>query len=312
MKPTNKENLPETVVAAIMTDHYTNPNERKADYSITKIISPIQETILSKKYSKGNKLIIHDVLDFFKSWVGSVIHNALEDAWSKDMKSIVEKRYYKKISGKTISGKVDCFDINKSILMDYKTMALYKYQKKDFKQYEQQANLYAMLLREAGHVVNSLEIIAIILDWKKQEAKYKPNYPQAPIVPVKLPLWSEEECFKFALERVCSLEDAKLLSDKELYEVYPCSKEEQWRTDKGWSVHKKDTERATKVFECEKDAGDFIENHKTFTTETHEVRHRFAEPRKCIEYCDCANICQQRRIELMAETGVNPHAPTPF
>jgi hypothetical protein len=280
-----------------MTDHYTDPSDKPSDYSVTKLISPIQETVLKSRYDGSSKLVTHDVLDYFKSWTGSVLHNALEAAWKESMDSIVEQRFYKTIQGKVISGKVDCYEAANKKIIDYKTMALYKYTKKDFSQFEKQANLYAMLLREAGHEVEHLEIVALILDWKKQEAKYKKDYPKAPIVTIPLKLWTATEAIEYAETRVSMLEAAKQLSEEELYEQYPCSYEEKWQADKGWSIHKKGTERATKVFDNEQSAREFLTNHKTFTEETHEIRHRFGEARKCLDYCDCKMICKQYKEE---------------
>jgi len=319
MKVTNKMNIPKEIFDAIMTDHYTDPSDKPSDYSITRLIAPIQETTLRKRYDPENPhteaeqktLIVRDVLDNFKSWVGSVIHNAIEAAWKKENESIVEKRFYAEIENKTISGKIDLLKKAGKII-DWKTCSVYKIQKGDVRAWEEQQNLYAMLCRLNGIEVDKLEIVAIILDWKKREAGYKSDYPQTPIVTIKLNVWPQEKCLLFAKERIRKLIAAEKMTNKELAEKIPCTRYDQWSDTKDWAIIKKGGSRATKVFETEIQAINYMEEQSKMNLETHDIVHRMTEKTKCISYCDCRDVCEQYRQEQIEETGIDPHQKTAF
>jgi hypothetical protein len=302
MKYTNKHGIPEELAAAIQVDHYSSPDDKPYDYSVTKLLSPIQQTELLRRYKDSDKLPEMDVLDGFNAWVGSVIHNSIEDAWKKGMQSIAEERLYMKIGGKTLSGKLDCLDYGNKKIIDWKTCRLYKVQKGDYLEWERQQNLYAMLCDENGYDINDLEIVAIMLDWKKNEAKFKNNYPQTPIVPIQLNKWSKEEAVAFAKDRIQKLERAKKMTDEELSVSMSCSRYDQWSQYQGTALIKEGNTKATKVFESREQAEDYVNDNPKF--KEYNLEDRYSKRTRCMDYCSAKPVCQQYKREVAEENGI--------
>jgi hypothetical protein len=249
-KYTNEHGLPAEVVSALTRDYYTVEGEKLGDYSASTLVSPVQKTTLEKRYQAINgKLKIFDVIDQFWAFLGSVSHQVLETAWHASMESIVEERFYMKTLGRVVSGKLDVYAEGLEQIRDYKTCKVYKILKGDFSDWEKQLNIYAQLLRENKKPVKEIKIIAMITDWKKGEARYKSNYPPAPIAIIPIRLWSEKEAKAYINHRVKSLKAAELLSDAEIAVQFPCTNKERWKDLKDWAIIKNgvdDDGRATK------------------------------------------------------------------
>lgn len=303
MKYTNKQGIPDELAAAISTDHYSDPNDKPSDYSVTTLISPIQQTTLMRRHENDHNFPTSDVLDNFNAWVGSVLHNAIEDAWKKGMDSVLEERYYMDIEGKILSGKIDCLQLTGKII-DWKTCKLYKVQKQDYRAWEEQANLYAMLAEANGHKVNELEVVAIILDWKKTESKYKKDYPESPIVPLQLNVWTQEERLNFAKQRVSMLNYAEKLTDKQLAELCPCTRYDQWSSFKGCALIKEGNSKATKVFESREDAEKYIQENEKY--KDYILEERWTPKTRCNDYCSVRPYCYQFKKEAIAEGNNTP------
>ncbi len=295
MKFIELDALPKELEAAILTDHYTDPNDKPSDYSATKLIAPIQQTELRRRYAGTGKLVPEDVLDNFNAWVGSVIHNAIEAAWKKDMGSIVEERFYMTFGDKVVSGKVDCLSNN--AIIDWKTCRTYKVVKGDVSEWEKQANIYALLAEEAGYKIDKLHIYAIVLDLKKAEAQYKKDLPNKPVVRFDLRRWENEEIKNYIENRISLLKYAETLSDDELFQKIPCTKKEQWSELKDVSIFKKGSERAAKVCASREEAEQVFRDNPKFTEDTHEIRDRYKPRTRCLNYCSCKTVCKQFAAE---------------
>lgn len=301
MKYTNKHGIPEELAAAIQVDHYSSPDDKPYDYSVTQLLSPIQQTELLRRYKDSDKLPEMDVLDGFNAWVGSVIHNSIEDAWKKGMQSIAEERLYMEIEGKVLSGKLDCLDYGNKKIIDWKTCRLYKVQKGDYLEWERQQNLYAMLCDENGYDINDLEIVAIMLDWKRNEAKFKNNYPQTPITTISLNKWSKAEALAFAEDRIKKLERAKSMTDEELAIHMPCSRYDQWSQYQGTALIKEGNSKATKVFDSREQAEDYVADNPKY--KEYILEDRYSKRTRCMDYCSAKNVCQQYKREVAEENG---------
>jgi len=299
--PTNIHNIPKGIYDAINTDFYTNPNDKFSHYSATKLISPIQETILVKRHEK--EIPPSDIMDNFNAWRGSIIHNAIEAAAKLDMNYIEEQRFYATVLGKVVSGKVDCYDIDKKQIIDWKTCGLWKLQKNDVRAWEEQANIYAYLMGQEGYEIKSLKITAILMDWKKTESKYKPNYPVCQIVPIDLKLWSTYEQERFIKQQLIYLKAGQDLTADELYKELPCSKYDQWSTYQDTAIMKKGSTRATRKFFSRKETKAFVEENVQYLSSEYEIVDRYGLPTKCIDYCSAAPFCSQRKAEEAARTG---------
>jgi hypothetical protein len=122
MELTNKHQLPEEIVRALTKNRYHADDESQGqitDFSISSLIAPTQQTSLKRRYPEGQE---EDVIDRFYVLYGHLAHALLEEHGSDD--SITEKRFYKVVKGKTISGQIDHYKDRK--ITDYKTVGAYK------------------------------------------------------------------------------------------------------------------------------------------------------------------------------------------
>lgn len=287
LRYTNKHNLPAEVVAAITKDRYTDSEEAPSDFSASSMVAPIQKTILERRHP--DKLKVFDVLDDFWSFIGSIAHAVLEEAWHESMGSKVEERLYMAIHGKTISGKMDCY--HNGMIRDYKTTKVYKIMKADYTDWEIQMNIYAELCRENGWPVQEIKIIPLLLDWKEGES-YKQGYPKAQILVLPIRLWDQTEARKWINNRILDLLDAQKLTDEELAENYPCSDHERWADFRDYAILKEGAARATKCFETQEEAEKFFAE-KGFSQPEHRIEKRIDPPKRCMRYCAAATVCKQ-------------------
>ncbi len=286
MEYTNKYNLPQEIVNAIMKDRYTDLSEEPSDYSATTLISPIQHTILKRRYPKDH--IVRDVIDNYWAFIGSIAHAVLEEAWHESIGSVVEKRLYVDVLGKSISGKMDCYHDGE--IRDYKSTKAYKLIRGDCSSWEKQLNIYAYLCRKNGYSVNRLRVFAFILDWKEGEIVRQKGYPECPIIEIPLRLWSEEAQEAYIKGRVQELQYADLVHDQKLAECFPCSNRDMWQDIKDYCVKKKDSDRATKVFDSMEEAEEY---YKSKDKNIFECVTRYTQKTRCLKYCPVSHLCKQ-------------------
>lgn len=303
---TNKNNLPPEVVAALLKDRYTVEGEEPSDFSTSRLVAPIQQTILEKRHPDDLK--IRDVIDEYWAFLGSIAHQVLEESWHAAMGGIVEERLYMDVLGKVLSGKMDRY--LEPEIRDYKTTKVYKIMKGDYDEWEKGQNIYAQLCREKGWEVKSIKIIVLLTDWKKGEM-YKKNYPQAPILEIPLRVWSEKEALAYINHRAGGIIDAETLSDEEVYAKYPCSSKEMWEDVRDYAVIKNESAtdpaaRATKSCETEAAATQYIGEKGWHST--HQVVKRMTPRTRCNDWCDAAPVCLQHKAYL----GHDPENPPLF
>jgi hypothetical protein len=288
-KYTNKHNLPPEVVSALLKDRYTTEGEAPSDFSASRLVAPVQQTILEKRYPE--KLKVRDVIDDYWAFLGSIAHQVLEESWHASMGGIVEERLYMEVLGKTLSGKMDRY--LEPEIRDYKTTKVYKIMKGDYEEWEKGQNIYAQLCREKGWKVESIKIIVLLTDWKKGEM-YKKNYPQAPILEIPLRVWSEKEAIAYINHRAESLISGETLTDENLLEQYPCSSKEMWEDLKDYAVVKNEWvegDRATKSAATEEEAIQYLGEKGWHAT--HQVIKRMTPRTRCNDWCDAAPVCLQ-------------------
>lgn len=207
MKLTNDFGAPLSVVAAIEADPYSKDG---ADFSITELIKPPQIRRLWLKH--GDEVRI-DVRDEIWKLFGKGVHLALEQGGDVGIK---EQRLHAECDGSTISGAIDLVD--DGAITDYKVTSVLSVQQGLKEDWERQLNLYQWLLRQNDIVPTSLTIVAICRDWMKSRI-HTPNYPQSPVVVIKVPVWSDERQDRYVHERVW-------IHTQE--NTVPCTPEERW------------------------------------------------------------------------------------
>lgn len=241
MKITNKYNLPEPLVRAILNDPY----EHAGDISVTTLIGPPRIRILRKRHDDQ---IIEDVSDRIWAFLGQVGHALLERAKIAD--ALQEERLYTTIMGWKVTGQSDLLSADKT-LTDYKVTSAWSIIFGDKSEWERQLNCYRFLYSTYGFNVDHLQVVAILRDWSKRKALYEKGYPECQVAVVPIPLWPLENAHKYLTDRVALHQLAETLPDHNL--PY-CSPEERWERPTQYAVMKDKRKTALRVLESEQDA----------------------------------------------------------
>ena len=208
MPLTNEYGAPDAFVRAIEGDPYTKGD---ADFSATELLKPPQ---IARLYNEHKDTITTDVRDEWWKLLGKGVHSVLENYGEGSH----EQRFFAEYEGVKISGAIDLLGDDGAVT-DYKVTSVFTVQKGLKPDWEQQLNIYAWLLRQNDITVTSLTIIGLCRDWIKSRAESKADYPQSPIVPIKVPLWrhGRQDDFVASRVRVHTMEN-----------TVPCTPEERW------------------------------------------------------------------------------------
>jgi len=283
MKLTNKYSLPESFVMALTADQY----EKVGDYSVTELLQPPRQRELKARHKDE---LTEDVSDRIWALLGSSVHNILDKATGAD--GLNEERLVVDIDGHKISGKPDLLQDN--TLTDYKVTSVWKYVFGISPEWEQQLNIYKYLYEQYGFRVDNLQIIAIFRDWKKSDADYKSDYPPVAAHAFQIPVWDNNDIYKFIRERVSLHECVKELHADDL--PY-CTDEEVWRRSDKWAVKKGDNKKAVKLFDDEDSAEQFIDNDNRNDL---WIEFRQGKAVRCEDYCPVKEFCNQYKEESEA------------
>jgi hypothetical protein len=278
MKYTNKLNLPQPIVDAVINDKYS---KGAADISVTELMDPPQMRDLKKRYE--NKIII-DVSDQLYALYGQIIHKIFE---VNEKEAVAERRLSIEVGGWSISGGMDRYTAKEGLLQDYKFTTVYKVKKGEApEEWVRQLNVYAEILRQNGEKVINLEIVALFRDWSKLEASRDENYPQYMISIVEIPLIDSKEVMKYIESQVRLHQDA----DKGTY--IPCSKEERWAKDDSYAIMKEGNDRAYRVC-ASKEAAQLVMSGLGVREKEYSIELRKGESVRCKNYCVVKDFCVQ-------------------
>lgn len=291
MEITNNYNLPQSFVDFARNDKYSKGN---ADISVTTLIDSPRVRLMRNHYA--SKRVV-DVVDMVWPLFGTAVHQVLESTQEEGV--VLEERLFSTVNDWILSGAVDHQKVTDSSIeiTDYKVTSVWSviHGKIDW---ERQLNVYAYLAqRQKGRKVTSLQICAILRDWNRRDAQRKPDYPQAPVVLVDVPLWDEEKRINYVHERVKIHQDAQFNYD--LAEHFPnCSDDEVWRRTDAWAVKKKGLKRAMRVFYNEEEANNFAKAQGDIQGVPMEIEYRAGESVRCNgNYCGVADFCSQFKGE---------------
>ena len=292
MKVTNKHNVPATLLSLATREYYS---KGKADYSVTEIISPPRvQRLRAKHYHEMEQ----DVADMLWSLLGSALHVVAER--SEVEGHINEERLFIELGGVKLSGAIDLqhIDGDDVDITDYKFTSAWAL-RADKMDWQQQQNIYAYMVNKVkGKRVRSLKICALIRDWNRREAAMKPDYPQAPIQMVDIPLWDLEQTEKFILERINMHQESKVQADW-MEELPLCTDEDRWIRETKYAVMKNpQSKRAIKLFEVKEEADAMAESIKGI------VETRKAEAIRCTgNFCGVASWCSQFKQEQVDDSS---------
>lgn len=298
MRITNQHGLPETIIRAIEDDEYTKGD---AVLSVTQLITPPRIVLLQSL--NADQLTV-DAVDRVPALFGSAVHKIIEKGERDIPGHIVEERLFVEVNGWKISGAVDLqidrgdgtWEIN-----DYKVTSVYSVMSAK-PEWEQQLNLYAVMMRMAhGRRVSTLKIIAILRDWQRKQSGYSPNYPQAQIVTIDIPVWDDETQERFLHDRVILHQEAKNNVDSNQSPPY-CTDEERWLRGETWAVMKEGRKSAVKLHDNKEDANAAV--RELGESRGHYAEHRPGTYTRCSgNYCLVSSFCKQWQDELGAGSG---------
>jgi len=296
MKITNHYNVPQTIVRAVLDDEYDRGD---SVMSVTQLISP-PRIVLLQDLNKDNLQL--DVVDKVPALLGTAVHKIIEKGSAGMPGHVVEERMFAEVLGWKISGAVDLQIDNGDgtwAINDYKVTSVYSVTS-DKPEWEQQLNCYAYLSYLAhGRVVSSLKIVAILRDWQRKQAELKPDYPQAQIAVVDIPVWTPMQQKTFVEERVALHQAAQKAVDNGEPLAY-CTDQERWVRGESWALMKEGRKSAIKLYDSEAEAREACTNFGS----GHYVDHRRGSAIRCAgNYCLVSQWCRQYQEELSGGAG---------
>jgi len=290
MKLTNKFNLPETFVNVIKRPTYSKGS---SEISVTEILSPPQLVLLRRQHQED---IEQDAADMVWSLFGSAVHNILEHG--KDDNHIVEQRLFTTFEGWSISGAIDLQTLvdGKVLIADYKVTSAWAVQQEK-QEWINQLNLYAWLVESVkGDKVAGLQIIGIVRDWSRREAALKDTYPQAPIVTLDIPLWSQADREAFVKQRLTLHNEANFAAVSGF--MPECTPEEMWEKPTTYAIMKAGGVRAKKVCNTLSEAENFVVTKYP----DHHIETREGGRTRCESFCQAAPFCKQYQSYLKGKS----------
>ena len=167
-------------------------------------------------------------------------------------------------------------------LDDYKLTSTYAIQDGCKPEWEAQLNIYALMLREHGYVVERLRIVAILRDWQKAKSKHTPGYPQVPAVLINVPMWPTQKTEAYIKDRLIAHGTAQ-------HKLPECTPDERWERPAVFALHKIGNKRATKLF----DTADEADTALAEIGQGYEIQLRPAEQKRCADFCPVLSFCLQ-------------------
>ncbi len=280
MKLTNKHGLPISIVNVIKRPTYS---KGKAHLSATELINSPQ--IVQLKHRHWDDIEV-DASEMVWSLFGSAVHSILEHG--KDKNHIVEERIHVTHDGYHLSGAIDLQEVEEDgiHISDYKTTGAWAVMNEK-QEWHQQLNIYAWMLEKAkGVPIKSLTIVGIVRDWSSRDAANKPEYPQAPIVTIDIPVWPMEEREAFINQRIQLHAEAYFESDSG-GDLPECTSEEMWERKETFAVMKEGGKRAKSLHDTREQA------ESAMPAKGYFVEHRPGERVRCEKYCQVSEFCKQ-------------------
>ena len=283
----NKLELPDALVNAMGVEKH---NEEGC-VSATTLLQGVKEILLTDRH--WDEITI-DVSDNLWALGGTAIHALLE---KESPNTFTEEKFWSKIGEWNVTGRVDCYDMAKEIIYDYKYTSVWKVKSKNFKDWERQGKIYAWLLKQKGLNVKECRFIALLRDWSETESQRKKDYPNCQIYVHKFEISEEDlvETEKFIKDK---LEQLSAFINTPDDNIPCCSEEERWMEKPKWAVMKEGRKSAINGGICEtKEEADRMVKE---LGDKHYVEERKGKNKKCERYCHCKEFCSFYK-ELLAK-----------
>ncbi len=284
---TNKTGLPVPFVSMARQEYTIAPNE----YRVTSLLKGIRETMLERRH---NDEIERDASDMVWLLFGTAVHSILEHH-EEGADEIKESRVKVDVGERVLSGQFDLYNDTTGTITDYKTCSVWKIIFGDFEDWRRQTLIYCWMMRRIGFNAHRAEVVAIMKDHSKTEAKRKADYPKMPVKKITFEFTEAdfEEIGAWINEKFEEIAFAESLSDSEL----PlCTAEERFNSGDKYAVMKKGRQKAIRVLGNMEDAlqmvadggGDYVEE-------------RAGVDKKCVDYCSACKFCEHWRNNVKTE-----------
>ena len=224
--------------------------------------------------------------------LGTAMHKVLEKGANPT--DIGEERFFCDILGWKVSGAVDLqipkddgtWEVN-----DYKITSVYSVMSEKW-EWEAQLNMYGYLMRMAtGRRVSSMKIVAILKDWNRKQGAFKPDYPEAPVAVIDVPVWDDARQKEYIEGRVAIHQKNAIALDSGEPIDY-CSDQERWLRNEKFAAMKKGRKSAVKLFDTEEEANGWISRQAD--GEVFIIEHRPGDAVRCAgDYCGVSQWCRQ-------------------
>lgn len=277
MRVTNKLNLPDAFLQAVLNDTYSPGS---SDITTTQLISSPRMVQLKKRHD--DKIVV-DVADRIWLLFGSANHEILDRS---ETRALTEQRVYINVAGWKIGCQFDRLLLAQGLLQDYKVTSVWSVMNGHKPEWEQQLNVMAHALRLNWYDIAKLQIVAILRDYRRGEALQNKDYPPHQVHVIDIPLWTPEQAQAYIEERIRLHQEAAKLADDKLPD---CSPEERWLRGEKWAVKKEGAKRATRTFPTEAEAASDCADRGA----GYVVEYRQGESLRCAEFCECSGFCSQ-------------------
>ena len=274
---TNKLGLPKPLVDMAQSDYKYAPNE----YRVTSLLKGIRETILERRH---HDKIERDVSDMIWLLFGTAVHSVLEKHQEGDQE-IKEARLKVSIGDYILSGQFDLYNAETKTITDYKTCSVWKVIYGEYEDWRKQLLIYSYMLQSIGFPVEKAEIIALMKDHSKSQAKIKADYPKQPVQKITFTFTEKdfEEIESWLHQRFEEISKAEKLPDDEL----PlCTPEERFNSGDKFAVMRKGRKTALRVLDSYEKAEEWMEYNGGDYIEV-----RKGEDKKCQDYCSACEFC---------------------
>lgn len=274
---TNKLGLPKAFEEMAKEEHTSIPKR----YSATALLKGIREMILEKRHSGE---IEQDVSDMIWLLFGKAVHSILENQ-QEEGHEIKETKLTVGFGEYTLSGVFDLYNEKQKKITDYKTCSAWKVIYGDYVDWKRQLLIYAYMMRKIGFEVNSGEIVALIKDHGKRDAKFKPEYPKLPVQVIKFDFTEQDflDIEYWLMQMFARIQLCEGLPDDEL----PlCTPEERYNSGNKYAVMKTGRKTAMRVLDTKEEAEQWMKDNGGNSIET-----RSGEDKKCLDYCAACEFC---------------------
>ena len=275
MKVTNKLNLPEEFVNAVNVNRHNAPGT----YSATTLNKGAREIILTERHYDE---ITIDVSENVWALFGTAVHSILENQRGSNFK---EEYFENSMSNSKVTGRIDSYDMENGTVYDWKTSSTWKVIYKDFSDWDNQAAVYAWLLRKNGLECNKVIFVVFLKDHSKTKAKTDSTYPQSAVY--KHEVLITDELMEFTETRLTAkVKLLETLADVADDELPVCNADERWASPDVWAIMKKGRKSALKLCSSEEEAERLLEEKGG-----DYIEYRKGEDKKCADYCPCRDFC---------------------